>query len=79
MSNYPSNVIIYNSADGRASVVLYARDCKIWLRLQQMAEIFATSKQLISHHIANILKENELNDISVVQNYLTTDQWFTEK
>ena len=37
-----------------------------------MAELFATSKQLISHHIANILKERELNKISVVKQYLTT-------
>ena len=37
-----------------------------------MAELFATSKQLISHHIANILKERELNEMSVVKQYLTT-------
>lgn len=34
--------------------------------------LFATSKQVISHHILNILKENELNEISVVKQYLTT-------
>ena len=45
---------------GKASVALYARDGKIWLNQQQMAELFATSKQLISHHIANILKDREL-------------------
>ena len=48
------NIIIYRTADGRASVTLYAKDGKIWLNQQQMAELFATSKQLISHHIANI-------------------------
>ena len=37
-----------------------------------MAELFATSKQTISHHIINILKEKELNEISVVKEYLTT-------
>ena len=35
--------IIYRTADGRASVALYARDGKIWLNQQQMAELFATS------------------------------------
>ena len=38
----------------------------------QMAELFATSKQLISHHIANILKERELYADSVVKDFLTT-------
>jgi len=65
------NIIIYRTADGRASVALYAKDGKIWLNQQQMAELFATSKQLISHHIANILKDKELNEISVVKQYLT--------
>jgi len=37
-----------------------------------MAELFATSKQVISHHILNIPKENELNEISVVKKFLTT-------
>ena len=39
---------------------------------QQMAELFATSKPNISMHIANILKEKELNEISVVKKFLTT-------
>ena len=66
------NIIIYRTVDGRASVALYAKDGKIWLNQQQMAELFATSKQLISHHIANILKDKELREISVVKQYLTT-------
>ena len=66
------NIIIYRTADGRASVALYAKDGKIWLNQQQMAQLFATSKPNISMHIANILKEKELNEISVVKNFLTT-------
>ena len=71
MDNCP-NIIIYRTTDGKASVALYAKDGKVWLNQQQMAELFATSKQVISHHILNILKENELNEISVVKQYLTT-------
>ena len=37
-----------------------------------MAELFDTSKQNIGQHIANILKEGELQEYSVVKNYLTT-------
>ncbi len=39
---------------------------------QQMAELFATSKQAISYHIINILKEKELKEDSVVKEFLTT-------
>jgi hypothetical protein len=38
----------------------------------QLAELFDTSKQLVSHHIVNILKERELEANSVVKNYFTT-------
>ena len=66
------NIIIYRTADGRSSVALYAKDGKIWLNQQQMAELFATSKQTISYHIINILKERELDELSVVKEFLTT-------
>ena len=66
------DIIIYRTADGRASVALFAKDGKIWLNQQQMAELFATSKQTISYHIINILKEGELSMSSVVKEYLTT-------
>ncbi len=66
------NIIIYRTADGKASVALYAKDGKIWLNQQQMAELFATSKLNLSMHIANILKEKELCKSSVVKEFLTT-------
>ena len=66
------NIIIYHTTDGRSSVALYAKDGKIWLNQQQMAELFATSKQSISRHIVNILRDRELKKKSVVKEYLTT-------
>lgn len=72
MTYSSSNIIIYNTTDGKASVALYARDGKIWLNQQQMAELFGTSKPNISMHIAGVLKDKELDKESVVKNYLTT-------
>jgi len=37
-----------------------------------MAELFATSKQNVSFHIASVLKDRELDVNSVVKDYLTT-------
>lgn len=70
--NEKQNIIIYRTVDGRASVALLAKDGKVWLNQQQMAELFATSKQIISHHVINILRDNELERNSVVKEYLTT-------
>src|SRR6056297_685855 len=66
------NIIIYNTVDGKASVALYAKDGMVWMNQNQLAELFDTSKQNISQHIANVLKEGELQEKSVVKNYFTT-------
>jgi hypothetical protein len=66
------NIIIYNTIDGKASVSLYSKDGIVWMNQNQLAELFDTSKQNISSHTINILKENELQENSVVKDYLTT-------
>lgn len=58
------NFIIYNTDDGQAKVSLLAKDGTVWCTQAQMAELFDRSVSTISRHIANILKENELNEKS---------------
>lgn len=72
MPNNESNIIIYNTPDGKASVALYTRDGKVWLNQKQIAELFGTSVPTINAHISKILKEGELDVNSVIRNYLTT-------
>ena len=71
-SEKQDDLIIYNTADGKANVALYARDGMVWMNQKQLAELFATSKQNISAHIISILEDNELDEKSVVKDYLTT-------
>jgi len=66
------NIIIYNTADGKASVSLFAKDGSIWMNQNQLAELFDTSIPNMSIHISNILKEGELHENSVIKDYLTT-------
>ena len=72
MASNESNIIIYNTMDGKASVVQYARDGSVWMNQNRLAELFDTSKQGIDQHIANILNDRELDANSVVRDYLTT-------
>ena len=67
-----NELIIYNTDDGKTDVKLYSKDGAIWMSQQQMALLFATSVQNISMHISNVLQDKELDDISVVKDYLTT-------
>lgn len=68
----PENLILYTSDDGKSTVSLFERDGSVWLNQLQMAELFATSKPNINIHIANILKDKELDADLVIKDYLTT-------
>lgn len=67
-----NQIIIYNTDDGKTRVMLYAKDGNIWMNQNQMAELFATSIPNVSMHISNILNDGELQENSVVKQYLTT-------
>ncbi len=69
MSN---EIILYYSNDGKTEIQLRTEDGSVWLTQLEMAELFATTKQNISLHINNILKEGELPQDSVVKESLTT-------
>lgn len=49
-------------------------DGTVWLSQQQMAELFASTKQNISFHVSNIFREGELEKDSTVKEYLTVQQ-----
>ena len=66
------NIIIYNTSDGKSTVSLYAKDGSVWMNQIQLAELFDTSVPNVSMHISNILKDNELDENSVIKEYLTT-------
>ena len=72
MDNDRQDIIIYNTSDGKASVSLYAKDRMVWMNQNQLAKLFDTSVPNISMHVSKILKDGELDKISVVKDYLTT-------
>ena len=65
------DIIIYNSDDGNTKIAVKIEDETVWLSQQQMAELFDTSKQDISHHINNIYAEEELEENRTVKEFLT--------
>lgn len=64
-------IIFYQSDDGAIRLETRLEDETLWLTQQQMAELFQTSKQNISHHIRSVYEEGELAKEATVKNYLT--------
>lgn len=67
-----SELILYQTEDGLTRVQLRVVDGSVWLSQLEIAELFATTKQNVSLHVANVLKEGELTADSVVKESLTT-------
>jgi prophage maintenance system killer protein len=67
-----SEIVIYQTPDGKTSIDVKLENETVWLSQTQMSELFGQTKQNISLHINNIFKENELDEISVVKDSLTT-------
>lgn len=70
--NDNNQIIMYQTEDGLTKIDVTLEDETVWLNQAKMAELFQTTKQNISYHINNCFKEGELNETSVVKDFLTT-------
>ncbi len=66
--------LVYESAQGSPEIIVRLEDETVWLTQQQMADLFATTKQNISLHVKNVFEEGELDPSSTVKDYLTVRQ-----
>ena len=69
-----SEFLFYKSDDGSIKVGVILGEETVWASQGSMADIFNTTKQNISYHIINILKENELEENSTVKEILTVQK-----
>lgn len=60
-------IIIYKTADGQTSVDVRMDGDTVWLSQAQMAELFQKDRTVISRHINNIFKEENLTKAWYVQ------------
>ncbi len=68
-----SEIILYE-ADNTIQLDVRLEEETVWLSLNQMSLLFERDKSVISRHITNVFKENELIESSVVAKNATTAQ-----
>lgn len=68
-----SEIIIYKREDQVEVEVTY-EDNSLWLNLNQLSELFGRDKSVISRHIKNIFKENELDYFATVAKNATVQK-----
>jgi len=67
-----TEIVLYQTEDGKTRLEVYFAGETAWLTQSQMAELFQTSIPNISMHVRNIFREGELSEESVVKEFLTT-------
>lgn len=67
-----SEVVIYKAKDGHIELKVNLTEDTVWLSLNQLSGLFGRDKSVISRHLSNIFKNNELERNSVVENFATT-------
>ncbi|MFN7921343.1 MAG: virulence RhuM family protein [Bryobacteraceae bacterium] len=64
-------ILLYNTPAGTVRVEVFFQDETFWLTQARMAELFGSTKQVISYHLRNIFESNELDRSATVKEILT--------
>lgn len=56
-----SNILLYETEDGKINVDVILKDETIWLSQKSMSELFDVNVPAINKHLNNIYEEKELN------------------
>ena len=68
MTTPQNQITIYQSSDGSVQIEVALDQETVWLRQEQMSELFGRERSVISKHIRNVFIEGELDEKSNVQN-----------
>ena len=65
--NNANEVIIYQTDNGQTKLEVNFKEDTVWLSQMQMTELFGRDQSVISRHLRNVFKENELEEKSNMQ------------
>ncbi|WP_230976810.1 virulence RhuM family protein [Pseudothauera rhizosphaerae] len=71
-TNDTNEILIYKAEDGSAVTEVRLAGETVWLRQEQMAELFGRERSVISRHLRNVFNEGELEADSVCAKFAHT-------
>jgi death-on-curing family protein len=67
-----NEIVIYQTPDNQTQIQVQFEKETVWLTLNQISDLFGRDKSVVSRHLNNIFKEQELDKSSVVAKNATT-------
>ena len=72
MSQATGQITIYQTDDGQTQINVRMEQDSVWLRQDQMSELFGRERSVVTKHLRNIFAEGELEADSVCANFAHT-------
>ena len=69
-----THLVLFESSDGVVSLPVEVERDTVWLNQEQMAVLFETTKQNVSKHINNAIREGEIDPKATVNDLLTVQR-----
>lgn len=69
-----TEIIIYTTPDGQVELDVNLANETVWLSINQIGQLFGRDKSVISRHLSNIFKINELEKLSAVAKFATVQK-----
>ena len=66
-----SHIELYQADSGETEISVKLEDDTVWLSLNQISDLFHRDKSVVSRHIWNVFKEEELVREATVAKYAT--------
>ena len=65
-------IVLYQSEDGQAALDVHLQDETVWLSQKQVASLFETERSVVTKHINNIFRSEELDKKAVCAKFAHT-------
>jgi prophage maintenance system killer protein len=65
-------IILYQAADGQTAVEVHLRDETVWLTQKQISSLFDTERSVVTKHINNVFRTEELDPAAVCAKFAHT-------
>ncbi len=69
-----TEILLYNSPNGKVKIEVFLQDETIWMSQAKIAELFGVDRSVVTKHIGNIFKSGELDEKVVCANFAHTTQ-----
>lgn len=68
---WQGDIVFYTTPDGTTRIEVIFEDETLWLTMNRLADLFGTTKQVISYHLQRIYESEELQRAATVKGILT--------